>query len=180
IQQRFRIKIMARQPENKSAPKFTSDDGALIRELALLLDETSLTEIEIERAGLRGRVARTVSISASMPANVQAGPAAPASAAPVDIADIAKHPGVVPSPMVGTAYWSSEPGAKPFIEVGSKVTVGQTLLIIQAMKTMNQIPSPRAGTVTQILIEDGQPVEFGEPLVIIEKGGVANRFLFLP
>ena len=83
-------------------------------------------------------------------------------------ADIAKHPGVVPSPMVGTAYWASEPGAKPFIEVGAKVSVGQTLLIIEAMKTMNQIPSPRAGTVTQILVEDGQPVEFGEPLVIIE------------
>jgi acetyl-CoA carboxylase biotin carboxyl carrier protein len=81
---------------------------------------------------------------------------------------MAKHPGAVPSPMVGTAYWASEPGAKPFVEVGSKVSVGQTLLIIEAMKTMNQIPSPRAGTVTQILVEDGQPVEFGEPLVIIE------------
>ena len=85
-----------------------------------------------------------------------------------NLADVAKHPGVVPSPMVGTAYWASEPGAKPFIEVGSKVSVGQTLLIIEAMKTMNQIPSTRAGTVTQILVEDGQPVEFGEPLVIIE------------
>jgi acetyl-CoA carboxylase biotin carboxyl carrier protein len=74
----------------------------------------------------------------------------------------------VPSPMVGTAYWASEPGAKPFIEVGTKVSVGQTLLIIEAMKTMNQIPSPHGGTVTQILVEDGQPVEFGEPLVIIE------------
>ena len=94
--------------------------------------------------------------------------AAPAAGAAVDAADIAMHPGVVPSPMVGTAYWASEPGAKPFIEVGSKVTVGQTLLIIEAMKTMNQIPSTRAGTVTQILVEDGQPVEFGEPLVIIE------------
>ena len=75
---------------------------------------------------------------------------------------------MVPSPMVGTVYWASEPGAKPFIEVGSKVAAGQTLLIIEAMKTMNQIPSPRSGTVTQILVEDGQPVEFGEPLVIIE------------
>jgi acetyl-CoA carboxylase biotin carboxyl carrier protein len=159
---------MARQPDNKAAAKFTSDDSALIRELALLLDETSLTEIEIERAGLRVRVARNVSIAASMPANVQPAAAAPVAAAAVDLADFAKHPGVVPSPMVGTAYWASEPGAKPFIEVGTKVTVGQTLLIIEAMKTMNQIPSPRAGTVTQILIEDGQPVEFGEPLVIIE------------
>jgi acetyl-CoA carboxylase biotin carboxyl carrier protein len=158
---------MARQPDDKTAAKFQSDDSALIRELALLLDETSLTEIEIERAGLRVRVARNISIAASVPATLQ--PVAPASAAaPVAVADFAKHPGVVPSPMVGTAYWASEPGAKPFIEVGAKVSVGQTLLIIEAMKTMNQIPSPRAGTVTQILVEDGQPVEFGEPLVIIE------------
>jgi acetyl-CoA carboxylase biotin carboxyl carrier protein len=159
---------MARQPEDKSAPKFTSADSALIRELALLLDETSLTEIEIERAGLRLRVARNISIAASMPSGYQPTAPAPAATAPVDIADIAAHPGVVPSPMVGTAYWASEPGAKPFIEVGAKVSVGQTLLIIEAMKTMNQIPSTRAGTVTQILVEDGQPVEFGEPLVIIE------------
>src|SRR3984885_1102741 len=159
---------MARQPENSPAvtPK-ASDDGVLIRELALLLDETNLTEIEIERAGLRVRVARNISIAASMPASYQ--PASPlAAAGPAPVADIDKHPGVVPSPMVGTVYWASEPGAKPFVEVGSKVTAGQTLLIIEAMKTMNQIPSPRAGTVTQILIEDGQPVEFGEPLVIIE------------
>lgn len=166
---------MARQPENKAADKssansISSNDSALIRELALLLDETSLTEIEIERAGLRLRVARNITMTASMPANYQA--AAPIGAGapvtPAAVADLAKHPGVVPSPMVGTAYWSPEPGAKPFIEVGSKVSTGQTLLIIEAMKTMNQIPSPRAGTVTQILIEDGQPVEFGEPLVIIE------------
>jgi acetyl-CoA carboxylase biotin carboxyl carrier protein len=159
---------MARQPDDTTAAKFKSSDSALIRELALLLDETSLTEIEIERAGLRVRVARNISIAASMPANLQPAAAAAAAAATLDTADVAKHPGVVPSPMVGTAYWASEPGAKPFIEVGSKVSVGQTLLIIEAMKTMNQIPSPRAGTVTQILIEDGQPVEFGEPLVIIE------------
>jgi acetyl-CoA carboxylase biotin carboxyl carrier protein len=158
---------MARQPDEKPAAKFKNEDSALIRELALLLDETSLTEIEIEREGLRVRVARNVSIAATMPANFQ--PTASASAtASVAVADLAKHPGVVPSPMVGTAYWASEPGAKPFIEVGTKVSVGQTLLIIEAMKTMNQIPSPRAGTVTQILVEDGQPVEFGEPLVIIE------------
>src|SRR5437899_3092833 len=155
---------MARQPDDKTAAKFKSDDSALIRELALLLDETSLTEIEIERAGLRVRVARNISIATSMTSSFQ--PAAPAT--PADIDDIAKHPGAVPSPMVGTAYWASEPGAKPFIEVGAKVSAGQTLLIIEAMKTMNQIPSPRAGTVTQILVEDGQPVEFGEPLVIIE------------
>ena len=160
---------MARQPEDKAAAKFATSDGALIRELALLLDETSLTEIEIERAGLRVRVARNVSIAASVPAtaSVAAAPL-PATALAAPAADMAKHPGAVPSPMVGTAYWASEPGAKPFIEVGSKVSVGQTLLIIEAMKTMNQIPSPRAGTVTQILVEDGQPVEFGEPLLIIE------------
>jgi acetyl-CoA carboxylase biotin carboxyl carrier protein len=164
---------MASKPDNKSAANFKSDDSALIRELALLLDETSLTEIEIERAGLRVRVARNISIAASMPANFQqAAPAAPSpvtgSVTPAAVADLAKHPGAVPSPMVGTAYWSPEPGAKPFIEVGTKVSAGQTLLIIEAMKTMNQIPSPRAGTVTQSLVEDGQPVEFGEPLVIIE------------
>ena len=163
---------MARQPDDKAAAKFATSDGALIRELALLLDETSLTEIEIERAGLRVRVARNLSIAASVPAAaavVTASTAVPVSAgAPAAAADLSKHPGAVPSPMVGTAYWSPEPGAKPFIEVGSKVSAGQTILIIEAMKTMNQIPSPRAGTVTQILVEDGQPVEFGEPLVIIE------------
>jgi acetyl-CoA carboxylase biotin carboxyl carrier protein len=163
---------MARQPEGKSTGKVSSDDSALIRELALLLDETSLTEIEIERAGLRVRVARNISIAAAVPAAVpMAAPAvgaAPVAAAAAAVADLSKHPGVVPSPMVGTAYWAPEPGAKPFIEVGAKVSAGQTLLIIEAMKTMNQIPSPRAGTVTQILVEDGQPVEFGEPLVIIE------------
>jgi acetyl-CoA carboxylase biotin carboxyl carrier protein len=160
---------MARQPDDKTAAKSKSDDSALIRELALLLDETNLTEIEIERAGLRVRVARNVSIAASLPASPQPAISAPVvAAAPVAVADVAKHPGAVPSPMVGTAYWASEPGAKPFVEVGSRVSVGQTLLIIEAMKTMNQIPSPRAGTVTQILVEDGHPVEFGEPLVIIE------------
>src|SRR6201987_3805228 len=141
---------MARQPDNKAPEKFRSADGALIRELALLLDESSLTEIEIERAGLRVRVARNISVAASMPAAYMpaaapppapaAGPAASPTAA---VADLAKHPGAVPSPMVGTAYWSPEPGAKPFVEVGSKVSAGQRLLIIEAMKTMNQIPSPR-------------------------------------
>jgi acetyl-CoA carboxylase biotin carboxyl carrier protein len=159
---------MARQPEDtaKSKSSERSDDSALIRELALLLDETNLTEIEIERAGLRVRVARNVSIAATMPASYQ--PAGAVIAGPAPVADIGKHPGVVPSPMVGTVYWASEPGAKPFIEVGTRVATGQTLLIIEAMKTMNQIPAPRAGTVTQILVEDGVPVEYGEPLVIIE------------
>jgi len=158
---------MARQPADKSSK---NDDSALIRELALLLDETSLTEIEIERAGLRVRVARNISVAAAMPsAYVPAAATTPVTvAATASAADPAKHPGAVPSPMVGTAYWSPEPGAKPFVEVGTRVAAGQTLLIIEAMKTMNQIPSPRAGTVTQILVEDGQPVEFGEPLMIIE------------
>jgi len=166
---------MARQPQDPSTSKEKpSDERELIRELAILLDETNLTEIEIERAGLRLRVARNISIAAAAPVAYQPAPAAvaaPATAAPAPAAasaDIAKHPGMVPSPMVGTAYLASEPGAKPFVEVGSKVKVGDTLLIIEAMKTMNQIPSTRAGTVTQILVEDGQPVEYGEPLVIIE------------
>jgi len=160
---------MARQPENPSKTK-TRDESAPIRELAALRDETNLTDIEIERTGLRVRIARNVSIAAAVPASYHAAsaPAATAAAAAPAAADVSKHPGMVPSPMVGTVYWAPEPGAKPFIEVGTKVSAGQTLLIIEAMKTMNQIPSPRAGTVTQILVEDGQPVEFGEPLVIIE------------
>jgi acetyl-CoA carboxylase biotin carboxyl carrier protein len=159
---------MAHQPNEKTTAR--SDDAEMIRELAALLDETSLTEIELERSGLRIRVARNVTVAAAMPSGLPqaAVPVVAAAAAAAASTDPSKHPGVVPSPMVGTAYWSPEPGAKPFIEVGSKVSVGQTLMIIEAMKTMNQIPSPRAGTVTQILVEDGQPVEFAEPLVIIE------------
>ena len=163
---------MARQPDTKSADKtaanLKSDDSALIRELALLLDETSLTEIEIERSGLRVRVARNITVSAAMPASYQPAPMAVTAAAPATGADLAKHPGAVPSPMVGTAYWAPEPGAKPFIDVGTKVSAGQTLLIIEAMKTMNQIPAPRAGIVIEILFEDAQPVEFGQPLMIVE------------
>ncbi len=161
---------MARQPQEPSnAKEKPGDERELIRELAAVLDETNLTEIEIERAGLRVRIARNISIAAATPVIHKSAPASVAapSAAPAP-ADIAKHPGAVPSPMVGTAYLASEPGAKPFIDIGSKVKVGETLLIIEAMKTMNQIPSTRAGTVTQILVEDGQPVEFGEPLVIVE------------
>jgi acetyl-CoA carboxylase biotin carboxyl carrier protein len=165
---------MARQPQ-ESTPSKQTDERELIRDLALLLDETNLTEIEVERAGLRVRIARSMTIAtpaAYTPAAIApAAPAPAAAAAPVATsapADISKHPGVVPSPMVGTAYVSAEPGARPFVDVGSKVKAGDTLLIIEAMKTMNQIPSPRAGTVTQILVEDGQPVEFGEPLVIVE------------
>jgi len=144
-------------------------DRELILELKKLLDETGLTEIEIEQNGQRVRVARgTIATAAPAPRVASAAPpqtVGESSKAPLDPA---KHPGVVKSPMVGTAYGSSEPGAKPFIEIGTKVKVGDTLLIIEAMKTMNQIPAPRAGSVIQILFEDGQPVEFGEPLVIIE------------
>jgi acetyl-CoA carboxylase biotin carboxyl carrier protein len=157
---------MAPQPDDKTITK--SEDSQLIRELAALLDETSLTEIELERSGLRIRVARNVTVAAAVPSALPAAAVPVVAVAAAADGDLSKHPGVVPSPMVGTAYSAPEPGAKPFIEVGSRVTLGQTLMIIEAMKTMNQIPSPRAGTVTQILVEDGQPVEFGEPLVIIE------------
>ena len=147
-------------------------DHDLIRELTKLLDETGLTEIEIEQDGQRVRVARSATAAAptSRAAHASAPAAAPQAVAESIVAplDLSKHPGVVTSPMVGTAYVAPEPGAQPFVEVGSKVKAGDTLLIIEAMKTMNQIPAPRAGTVMQILFEDGQPVEFGESLMIIE------------
>jgi acetyl-CoA carboxylase biotin carboxyl carrier protein len=159
---------MASQPTNPDAKP--TDERELIRDLAALIETTGLTEIEVEREGLRVRVVRAAAPVAPAPVVVTAAAAQPAvaAAAAADGADYAKHPGVVPSPMVGTAYIAPEPGAKPFIDVGSKVSAGQTLLIIEAMKTMNQIPAPRAGTVKQILFEDGQPVEYGEPLLIIE------------
>jgi acetyl-CoA carboxylase biotin carboxyl carrier protein len=156
---------MARQPQDDNNKPTVDRD--LIRDLATLLDETNLSEIEIEQAGLRVRVARNLSVAASIPAAAAPMVSLAPVVAPASV-DIAKHPGSVPSPMVGTAYMASEPGAKPFVEVGSKVKAGDTLLIIEAMKTMNQIPAPRTGTVTQILFEDGQPVEFGEPLMVIE------------
>ena len=144
-------------------------DHDLIRGLAKLLAETGLTEIEIEQNGVRVRVGR-LAAAAGVPAVPLPSTAPPPtlSVALRSAADPAAHPGVVVSPMVGTAYRSAEPGAKPFVDVGSVVREGDTLLVIEAMKTMNQIPAPRAGTVIQILIEDGHPVEFGEPLMIIE------------
>ena len=149
-----------------------SVEQALIRELAELLDETRLSEIEIEREGLRVRVARQMAVQAmpmAQAAPVAAAPAAAAAAAPAPAAaDPSKHPGAVKSPMVGTAYLAPEPGAAPFIDVGTRVAQGQTLLIIEAMKTMNHIPAPKAGVVTTIFVGNGQPVEFGETLVIIE------------
>lgn len=162
---------MASKPKEKSASESKSGvDKDLIRELSALLEETGLSEIEIEQSGLRVRVVRGSQFTAAAPmAPISATPAmAPPGITSAAAPDPAKHPGVVASPMVGTAYLSPEPGARPFVEVGSKVLAGQTLLIVEAMKTMNQIPAPRAGTVKQILIEDGRPVEFGEPLMIIE------------
>ncbi|MBC2859832.1 acetyl-CoA carboxylase biotin carboxyl carrier protein [Stappia sp. 28M-7] len=142
-------------------------DQDLIRQLAALLDETNLTEIELERDDFRVRVARQVTVEAPVSIGRAAAPAA-AAPAPVAAAEAANHPGAVTSPMVGTAYRSPEPGARAFVEVGDTVAAGDTLLIVEAMKTMNQIPAPRAGRVTAILVEDGQPVEYGEPLVVVE------------
>jgi len=141
----------------------------LIRELANLLTETGLSEIEIEKSGLKVRVARNISVQSTVAAAPAPAAAAPAAAKPAaSPSDPSKHPGAVKSPMVGPAYRSPEPGAPPFAEVGKRVSQGDTLLIIEAMKTMNQIPAPHAGKITAILVENGQPVEFGEPLVIIE------------
>ncbi len=161
---------MASKPKDKTDPAAKSAvDKDMIRELSALLEETGLSEIEIEVSGLRVRVARGGQAAAAAPAPVAAAPmVAPTGITSTAAPDPAKHPGVVASPMVGTAYLAPEPGARPFVEVGSKVLAGQTLLIIEAMKTMNQIPAPRSGTVIQILIEDGRPVEFGEPMMIIE------------
>jgi len=158
---------MGKSPKTSSSTPTV--DHAMIHELTKLLDETGLTEIEIEQDGQRVRVARGAAVASSPAPRAAAAPAGQPAAEPIAArVDPAKHPGVVISPMVGTAYGSPEPGAKPFIEIGSLVKAGDTLLIIEAMKTMNQIPAPRAGSIIQILFEDGQPVEFGEPLVIIE------------
>jgi acetyl-CoA carboxylase biotin carboxyl carrier protein len=142
-------------------------DQDLIRQLAKLLEETGLSEIEIEQDDNRirvgrggGRVVAQAPAAAPAPAAASSGAAAPS--------DPTKHPGAVNSPMVGTAYLAPSPGAKPFVDVGHHVKAGDTLLIVEAMKTMNQIPAPRSGKVTQIFVEDGQPVEFGEALMIIE------------
>jgi acetyl-CoA carboxylase biotin carboxyl carrier protein len=157
---------VARKPGTQAQSDSPAVDHDVIRELAQLLDETGLTEIEYQHDGTSIRVARHVSAPAGR-AWTDAPPAPPPSA-PAVSADPAQHPGAVTSPMVGTAYLAPSPDAKPFVDVGSQVKAGDTLLIIEAMKTMNQIPAPRSGTVTQILVENGQPVEFGEPLMIIE------------
>ncbi|MBZ9794107.1 acetyl-CoA carboxylase biotin carboxyl carrier protein [Mesorhizobium sp. ES1-4] len=150
--------------------KKTGVDQQLIRDLAGILNDTNLTEIEVELGDLKVRVSRQAptvhAIAAPQPAYAPAAAAQSAAVAAPAAVDVSKN--AVPSPMVGTAYLAPSPDAKPFIEVGQKVKEGQTLLIIEAMKTMNQIPSPRAGTVTAILFEDATPVEYGMPLVVIE------------
>jgi acetyl-CoA carboxylase biotin carboxyl carrier protein len=147
-------------------------DKGLIRDLADILNDTDLTEIEVEQDDLRIRVSRASAtqyvqapMAAAAPVAAAAVAAVPAAAAPVAAAD---NKNAVTAPMVGTAYLSPAPGAKAFIEVGATVKEGQTLLIIEAMKTMNQIPAPRSGKVTEILVNDAQPVEYGQPLVIVE------------
>jgi acetyl-CoA carboxylase biotin carboxyl carrier protein len=153
------------------ASRNTGIDKVMIRDLAEILNETDLTDIEIEQGDLRIRVSRQVTVQAAAPQAVYAPAptAAPVAAAPAAAApatDPSKN--AIPSPMVGTVYLAPAPGARDFIQVGTQVKEGQTLLIIEAMKTMNQIPSPRAGTVTAILVTDSQPVEYGELLVVIE------------
>jgi acetyl-CoA carboxylase biotin carboxyl carrier protein len=141
-------------------------DTALVRELAKLLDETQLTEIEVEDNGRKIRVARQgtpVVASAPAPASVAAQVTAPAPAAPTGA-----HPGTVKSPMVGTVYLASSPEAADFVSVGAAVKEGDTLVIIEAMKVMNPITAPRAGKVTQVIVANGQPVEFDQALVVIE------------
>jgi acetyl-CoA carboxylase biotin carboxyl carrier protein len=144
-------------------------DIDLVRQLAAVLDDTQLTEIEVQDGERRVRVARTVTAA---PAALHAAPAAPVAAAPAaapaETAPAAPAGNAVKSPMVGTGYLLPEPGAKPFVAVGQKVAAGDTLLIIEAMKVMNPIHAPAAGTVTAILIENGQPVEFDQPLVVVE------------
>ncbi len=159
---------MARKPGSTTTANAPTVDHDVIRELAKLLDETGLTEIEYERDGVSIRVARHGLAPAVRGRPMEAPMGAPATTAAATAADPMQHPGLVASPMVGTAYLGPAPGARPFVEVGSAVKAGETLIIIEAMKTMNQIPAPRSGTVLQILVEDGQPVEYGEPLMIVE------------
>jgi len=145
-------------------------DRDLIKDLAGLLTETDLTEIEVESEGLRLRVARNVTVqNVAVPAAAAAPVPVAATVVPVaEAADLANHPGAVTSPMVGTAYLSPEPGAAPFVLEGDRVAAGQTLMIVEAMKTMNPIQATKAGTVSRIMISDGQPVEYGEPMLLIE------------
>ena len=153
------------------ADKKSGIDRTLIRDLANILNDTDLTEIEIEQEDLRIRVSRagtTQYVQAPIAAPAYAAPA-PAVAAAAPAAGKSRNPdNVVSAPMVGTVYMAPAPGAAAFIQVGAAIKEGQTLLIIEAMKTMNQIPAPKSGTVTEILVQDGRPVEYGEALVVIE------------
>ena len=146
-------------------------DPDLVRELANLIADTGLSEIEVEKGDLRIRVARTISAAVTVAAPAALAPA-PVVAPPPASAEAAKpgapHPGAVLSPMVGTAYRKPSPDAKNFVEIGSKVQAGDKVLLVEAMKTFNEIVAPRSGTVTAIFVEDGTPVEYGEPLLVIE------------
>ncbi|WP_332714071.1 acetyl-CoA carboxylase biotin carboxyl carrier protein [Pelagibacterium mangrovi] len=160
--------------------KISQVDQDLIRTIAELVNEANLAEIELEQDDFRIRVTRTFAkevVQVAAPAYGAPAPAAPAAPAHAPVAtpaaapapeDLASNPNTLTSPMVGTAYLAPEPGAKPFVEIGAKVTEGQTVLIIEAMKTMNQIPAHKSGTVTRVLVDDASPVEYGEPLVVIE------------
>ncbi|MET0294154.1 MAG: acetyl-CoA carboxylase biotin carboxyl carrier protein [Phenylobacterium sp.] len=153
-----------------SSPKASAEpiDARMVRKLAEILTDTGLTEIEVEHDGLKVRVARTLTVTAQAPAAAPAyAPAAAPAAAPPEAAP-ARRGDTVKSPMVGTVYLQPQPGADPFVKVGDTITAGQTLMIVEAMKTMNPIPAPKAGKVIEILVQDGQPVEFGEPLIVIE------------
>lgn len=146
-------------------PKSKKKREELIRELAALLDETGLGEIEVEDEDLRVRVTASMSMVGGAPASIPVAAAAPEPSAP---AEPAIHPGTVNSPMVGTVYLAPEPGADAFVKVGDAVTEGQDLMIIEAMKVLNPIIAPKAGKVLEILVANAQPVEFDEPLIIIE------------
>ena len=143
-------------------------DTEFVRKLAQVLHETHLGEIELADGDKRIRIARPTVTVAAAPAAAPATVPVPGGAPATEPNDLGKHPGAVKSPMVGTAYLAPEPGKPSFVAVGDKVTVGQTLLIIEAMKTFNPIKAPKGGTVTQILVDNAQPVEFGEPLMIVE------------
>ena len=165
-------------PAKKSLPNRTPEAKAdpeldLIRSLAGILNETGLSEIELDRKGVKLRVAKNLTQVATVhaPSHHIAHAAPMPEPVPVPVGEpsaVVDHPGTVKSPMVGTVYRQATPGTPPFVDVGSEVKEGQTLLIIEAMKTMNQIPAPRAGRVTHVFVENGHPVEYGEPLVVIE------------
>jgi acetyl-CoA carboxylase biotin carboxyl carrier protein len=159
------VELVTAADDNRKSDTIVDEEA--VRVLARLLDETRLTEIEIEQHGLRIRIARQANVTYAPPPSMEA-PRPISTPVPAGALDPSQHPGVVASPMVGTAYRAPEPGARPFCDVGSVVKAGDTLLIVEAMKTLNQIPAPKSGTVVQILFEDAQPVEFGEPLMIIE------------